>query len=211
LPGGKSCPDRASRAVKESRADPAILDRRVDIGCVGSRATNARETKLAVVGHFDRAGFVAELQDSCVTQGEPRLIEGVEILEDQQRHRLTQIERRLVHRAKEVAGIELGNAHPGSREVGGSHHHGRLQRTAQARKVEALVHVRRIRCSKEHGVRRFRGPTGEIDGTKIRCVELGSRNLGHTVDATGSGGGGIPVLPSRQRLARGKARLRGDC
>ena len=60
-------------------------------------------------------------------------------------------------------------------------------------------------------MRCFRGPTGEIDGTKIRCVELGSRNLGHAVNATGSGGGGIPALPSRQRLARGKARLRGDC
>src|SRR5262249_54849381 len=110
LPGGKSFPDRASRAVEESWADPAILDRRVDIGCVGSRASNARETKLAVVGHFDRAGCVAELEDRCVAQPEPRLIEGAEILEDQQRDRLTQIKRRLADRAKEVAGIEFGNA-----------------------------------------------------------------------------------------------------
>ena len=92
-----------------------------------------------VVGHFDRAGFRAELQDRCVAKRELRPVEGVEILEDQQRHRLTQIERRLAHRAHEVAGIEFGNAHPGSREVGGGHHHGRLQRTAQARKVEAFV------------------------------------------------------------------------
>src|SRR5262245_51008969 len=60
-------------------------------------------------------------------------------------------------------------------------------------------------------MRCFRGPTGEIGGTKIRCVKLGSRNIGHAVDATNPGGGGIPASPSRQRLARGKARLRGDC
>jgi hypothetical protein len=166
---------------------------------------------LAVVGHFDRAGCVAELEDRCVAQREPRLIEGAEILEDQQRDRLTQIKRRLADRAKEVAGIEFGNADAGAREVGGGHDHRRLQRTAQARKVEALVHVRRIRCSKEHGMRCFRGPTGEIDGTKIRCVELGSRNLGHAVNPTGSGGGGIPALPSRQRLAGGKVRFLGNC
>src|SRR5262249_4506874 len=211
VPGGKSFPDRASRAVEESWADPAILDRRVDIGRVGSRAANARETKRAVVRHFDRAGFLTEFQDSSVAKGEPRPIEGVEILEDQQRHRLSEIERRLANRAEEIAGIELGNADAGSREVGCSHSPRSLRRSAQARKVEALVHLRRIRCSKEHGMRCFRGPTGEIDGTKIRCVELGSRNLGHAVNPTGSGGGGIPALPSRQRLAGSKVRFLGNC
>src|SRR5262249_45062829 len=38
-----------------------------------------------------------------------------------------------------------------------------------------------------HGMRCFRGPTGEIG--------LGSRNIGHAVDATNPGGGGIPALP----------------
>jgi hypothetical protein len=33
-------------------------------------------------------------------------------------------------------------------------------------------------------MRCFRGPTGEIGGTKIRCVKFGSRNIGHAVDAT---------------------------
>jgi hypothetical protein len=81
-------------------------------------------------------------------------------------------------------GIEFGSAHAGSREVGGGHHHRRLQCTAQARKVEAVVNVRRVRCSNEHGMLRGLWPVGEIGCTKIRCVELGSRNLGHAVDAT---------------------------
>src|SRR5208337_3882291 len=54
-------------------------------------------------------------------------------------------------------------------------------------------------------------PVGEIGCTKIRCVELGSRYLGHAVDATDPGGGGIPALRSRQRLARGKFGFLGDC
>jgi hypothetical protein len=99
---------------------------------VGGRAAYTRETKRTVVGPCDRAGFFTEFQYSCVAQGKPRLIERVEILEDQQRYRLTQIERRLADRAKEVASIEFGNAHAGSRQVGGGHHHRGLQRTAQA-------------------------------------------------------------------------------
>src|SRR5262249_34739519 len=84
------------------------------------------------------------------------------------------------------------------------------QRTAQTRKIEALVNVRRVRCANEHGMRCFRGPVGEIGCTKIRGVQLGSRNLGHAVDATDPGGGGIPALPPRQRLARCKPRFLGQ-
>src|SRR6476646_2398800 len=80
-----SRPYRAPGVFETLRTDPAVLDRRVDIGRVVGRAAYACETKRTVVGHCDRAGFFAELQESCVAQGEPRLIEGVEILEDQQR------------------------------------------------------------------------------------------------------------------------------
>jgi len=66
-----------------------------------------------------------------VAQRQPGLIERVEILEDQQRHRLTQVERRLAHWAEEVAGIEFGDARAGSRKVGGGHDHGWLQRAGQ--------------------------------------------------------------------------------
>ncbi len=135
-------------------------------------------------------------------QRETRLIEGVEILEDEQRHRLTKIKRRLANRAKEIAGIEFGNAHAGSREIGGGNHHGRLQRTAQARKVEAIVNVRRVRCSNEHGMRCFRGPAGHIGRAKIGRIQLGPCDLGNTVDATSAGCSGVPALSPRQRLAR---------
>jgi hypothetical protein len=197
--------------LEAPRTNPAVLGRRVHVRCVRGWASHARETKGPVVGHRDRAGFFTEFQNSFVAKGEPRLIEGVEILEDQQRRWLTQIERRLADRTEEIAGIEFGNAHADAREVGGGDHHQGLQRTAQARKVEAVVNVRRIRCSNEHGMRRGPRPVGEIGCTKIRCVELGSRNLGHAVDATDPGGGRIPGLPPRHRLARGKVRFLGDC
>jgi len=209
LPGRKreSCPDRASRTLEEARTNPAVLDRRVDIGRVRGRAAHARETKLAVVGHFDRAGFFTELQDSCVAQREPRLIEGVEILKDQQRHRLTQIERRLAHRTEQIAGIKFGNAHPSSREVGGSHHHRGLQRTAQAREIHAGVNVRRIVGPNKNGVRRGLRPAGKIGGAKIGCVELRPSDLGDAVDAAHARCSGVPGLSSRQRLARRESRF----
>ena len=80
----------------------------------------------------------------------------------------------------------------------------------KAEEVEAGVDVGRIRRPKQHGVRRFRRPAWEIGGTKIGGVELGSGYLGDAVDAADPGGGGIPALPSRQRLARGKSGLLGD-
>jgi len=130
IPGRR--PDRASRALDGPGTNPAVLDRRVDVGRVGGRTADARETKRAVVRHLNRAGFFTELQDGRVAQRKPRLIEGVEIREDQQHHRLTQIERRLAHRAKQVAGIEFGNADACSGEVGRRHHHRGLRRAAQA-------------------------------------------------------------------------------
>ena len=77
-------PYRAPRGLETPRTDPTVLDRRVDVGRVGGWASDARETKRAVVRHLDRAGFFAELQDCFVAQGEPRLIERVKIFKDQQ-------------------------------------------------------------------------------------------------------------------------------
>ena len=78
-------PDRKRRVLERPGADPAGQDRRIDIGRVGRRAGHAREAIGAVVRHRDRAGFLAEPHECPVAQGEPRLIEGVERLEDQQR------------------------------------------------------------------------------------------------------------------------------
>ncbi len=193
------------------RADPAFLDRRIDIGRVGCRAGHAREAIRAVVRHRDGAGFLAELHERPVAQREPRLIEGVERLEDQQRHRLAEIERRLADRAEQIAGIELGNAGADLREIGRRHHHRRLERAAQPREVDAGVDMRRVRRPDQHGVRGLRRPARKIGGAKIGRVELGAGDLGDAVDAAGAGGGRIPALPSGQRLARREGGFLGRC
>ena len=213
LPGRnrQPIPFRATRTLEKTRTDPAVLGWRVDIGRVRGRASHARETKGAVIGHRDGAGFFTELQNSFVAKGEPRLIERVEILENQQRHGLTQIERRFADRAEEVAGIEFGNACADTREVGGGNHDRGLQRTAQARKVDSGQDVRRVRSPDEHGVRSGRRPIGEIGCAKVRRVELGSRYLGDAVNATHPVGGRVPALPSRQRLARRESGSLGAC
>src|ERR1700730_5482479 len=79
------------------------------------------------------AGFLAQLHESSIAQREPRLIEGVELLEDQQSHRLAEIQRRLADWAEQVAGIEFGNAGADLGEIGRGHHH----RGLKAREVDA--------------------------------------------------------------------------
>ena len=203
-------PYRAFRVLELSGADPAVLERRVNIGRVRGRAGHARETIGAVVRRPDGAGFLAELHESSIAQREPRLIEGVELLEDQQRHRLAEIERRLADRAEQVAGIEFGNACADAREIGGGNDDRGLQRAAQAREVHAGVDVRGVRGPDEHGVRGVLRPARQIGGAKIGRVELGSGDLGDAVDAAGAGGCRVPRLSAGQRLARGKAGLLGD-
>ena len=204
-------PYRGPGVLEESRPNPAVFGWRVDIGRVWGRASHPRESKLAVVRHFDRAGFRPEFQNSLVAQREPRLIERVEVLEDQHRHRLPQVERRFAHRAQEVAGIIFGNARADSREVVGGHDHGWLQSAGQRRKVDSGQNVGRIRGADHHRVRSVLRPAREIGSAKIGRVELGSRNLGHGVDAAAAVRGRVPAVPSRQYLALCEAGLLGDC
>ena len=191
--------------------DPAVLHRRVDVGRIRRRAADAGEAERAVVGQFHRAGFLAELSERFIPQRQARLIEGVKILEDQQSDRLAKIERRLSHGAHEVAGIEFRNPNADPCEIVGCHHRGRLQWSGEPGVVEANVDMRRIRCTKKDGVRRFRRPARHVRGAKIGCVELGPGDLGHAVDAADAGRGRTPLTSSRQRLPRGKPRFFGGC
>jgi hypothetical protein len=70
----------------------------------------------------DGAGFLAEFYKCAVAQREARPVERIELLEDQQRHRLSHIERRLADRAEQIAGIEFGNAGADLGEVFRRHH-----------------------------------------------------------------------------------------
>jgi hypothetical protein len=140
------------------------------------------------------------------------LIEGIEVLEDQEGDRLAEIERRLADRAEHVAlRVVLWHPRADAREIVSGHHHRWLQGAGQARKIEAGIDVGRICGADEHGVRGLRRPAREIGGAKIRRIELGAGDLGDAVDATGAGGGRVPALPSRQRLARCESRFLGYC
>ena len=156
---------------------------------------------------FNGSGLFAEFEDRRIAQSEPCLIKDVEVIKDQQRNRLTQIERRLAERAEQVAGIEFGNACADSREVVGGHNHRRLQCAGQTRKVDSKQHAVRVSRADEHGVGGLRRPAGEIGGAKIACVEFRPGDLDDTVDAPGSGGRRIPVLPTRHGFTRGEV----DC
>ena len=203
-------PYRLARVLEAPGTDPAVLERREHIGRLGRRAADAGEAKSAVVGRLDRAGFVTELRERRIAEHEARLIESVEVLEDQQRHGLTEIERRPADRAEQIAGIIFGDPYAGSSEIGGGYHHRRLQRSRKRGEVDTGIDMGRVRCPKHHGVRRFRRPAREIGGAKIGRIELGARDFGDAVDAAHSGRGRIPASPSRQRLAGGKSGLRGD-
>ena len=107
---GQQLPDRPTAALEISWADPAVPDRRIDVGRLWRLARNAREAPCAIVGQRHRAGLVREPQQVAIAKRQPRLVESVEGLKEQQRHRLAQVVRRLANRAEQIAGVELGNA-----------------------------------------------------------------------------------------------------
>jgi len=204
LPGGnrQPRPDRALGVLELSGTDPAILDRRIDIRRVGGRPRNPRETIGSVRLPRDRTALLAVFHDSRFAQREARLIEGIEILEDQKCDRLAQIERRSADRAEQVAGVKFGNARADTREIFRGDNDRGFQGAGQARQIEAVIDMRCVGGADEHRVRGLRRPAGQIGGAKIRCVELRSGNLGDAIDAPGSGGRRIPVLPARESFAR---------
>src|SRR5690349_15950580 len=94
--------------VKHARTDPAVLDWRIDIGCVRGRTGHAGKAKSSVGRPREGTGLLAVFHDTRVAQCEPRLIEGIEILEDQKCDRLAEIARRLAQRAEQVACVKFG-------------------------------------------------------------------------------------------------------
>src|SRR5258707_562223 len=195
-------PYRTLRVLETSRTDPAVLDRRVNIWRVRGRAGHTGETKCAVVRPYDRAGFLAELDESCIAKGKPCLIQGIEFFKDQECDRLAEIQRRLADRAKQIAGIKFRNAAADLREVFRRHHHRWLQRAAEAREIHASVDVRCIGGADKNGMRCRSRPPGEICGTKIRGVEFCTSDLGDAVNAASAVRRRIPVLSSGQSLPR---------
>ena len=103
-------PDRPPGVLEKSWADPSFLDRRVDIGRFGCCAGDARKAIGTVVGHRYWTGFLRKFYISSIAQLQPRLVEGVERLEDQQSHWLAEIEGSVAGRAEQIAGIKFWNA-----------------------------------------------------------------------------------------------------
>ena len=145
-------PDRTPGTFEFSGADPAFLDRRINIGSIGCRAGDAGEAIGTVVGHRYRSGFRAELQDILAAQLQLRPVESVEGFEDQQRYRLAEIERRLADRAEQIALVKLGNACPDTREILRSHDDRGLCGVAQECQVDPGKHMRGICRTDQHRV-----------------------------------------------------------
>jgi hypothetical protein len=76
----------------------------------------------AVRRNGNGTGLLAVFGTARLAQGEPRLIEGVELFEDQHRQRLAQIQRRFSHRAEEIALVKFGHADTGVGEIRGGDH-----------------------------------------------------------------------------------------
>ena len=152
--------------LEASRTDPAVLDRRINIGRVRGRAGNPGETKCAVVRRRDGTGFLAELQDVSVAQREPRLIESIELLEDQQRHGLAEIQRCFADRTEQIALVERGHADAGARQIGSRDHLRRLKIAAQARQIHSGEDMCRVGRPDEQACEVFDGQPGRSDARK---------------------------------------------
>jgi len=202
-------PNRKRRVLEFPRTDPTLLNRRINVGRIAGGAGHSCETKLTVVRHLDGSRLLAELHERAVTQRKPRLIECVEGFEDQQRDRLAHIDRRLAQRAEQVAGVEFRNARARLGELVGGHDHRGFQSGAQAREIDANIHVGGVGSADEYRVRRARRPARKIARAKIGGVKLRAGDFDDAVNAAGTAGGWVPVVPPGQNRARRKLGLCG--
>ena len=187
---------RCSGFVELAGTDPAVLERRVDVGRLGRRPADAGESKGAVVRHRDRSGLLAELDERLVAQREARLIEGVEVFEHQQRDRLAEIEG-VRRRAEEIAGIERGNARADLREISAVTMTDGFSAPLSSDEIEAGVHMRRVRRPDQHARARSATASRAYRRRENPTHRAWPRDLGDAVDATGPGRGRVPPLPSR--------------
>ena len=185
----KRLPDRPSAAIVEAGADEAFLKRRVDIRGVRRRSGDPGEAKRGVVGLRQRSGLGAEFQEIAVPEDHPRAIVGVEAVEQEQRHRLAEIERRLPDRAEQVAGVERRHPRPDPLEVVGRDHDGRLRIGRESIEVDALIEVGCVRGTDQEGVGGVRRPAIDVGRTEVRPVDLGAGDLGDAVDPALGGEG----------------------
>ena len=177
-------PDRPLGVLKFSRTDPAILDRRIDVGSIRRGPGDSGKTKRGVGRPRDRTGLLAVSHHVAIAQREPRLIEAVKILEDQDRDRLAEIERRSADGAEEVACVKFGNARSDARQILGSNDHGRFQGAGQTRQIERVTDVRGVGGADEHGVRGLRRPTRQRGNPPRKFPAIRSRVVRQRPNAT---------------------------
>jgi hypothetical protein len=185
----KRLPDGPSAALGEAGADEAFLKRRVDIRGVRRRSGDPGEAQRRIVGLLDRSGLGPEFQQIAVPDDHPRAIVSVEAVEQEQGHRLAEIDRRLPDRAEQVAGVERRHSRPDPLEVVGRDHDGRLRINRESIEIDALIEVGCVRGADQKGVGGVRRPAIDVGRTEVRPVDLGARDLGYAVDPALGGEG----------------------
>ena len=207
---GEGLPDREGGMLHAARAHPAGEDRRVDVRRLRGRPGDAGEAEGAVILALDGAGLLPEFDQGAVPERRAGPVIGIEAVEDQQCHGLTEIQGRLAQRTEQVAGIEFRNREVGLLDILRRHDHRRLERSLQTLEVEAEIDMRRVRRPHQQRVRRLLRPARHVGSPDVGGVELRARHLRGAVDAAEASDRGIPVVPARQRLAGRKAGFLGD-
>jgi hypothetical protein len=160
----------------------------------------------------NRTCFLAVCHTARLAQCQARLIESIELFEDQHGQRLAEIERRVPDRTEQIAFVERRDTNAGVRDVRSRYHARRFERAVQSREVDAGEDMRRVGRADQQGVRRIRRPAGKVRCAKIGGVEFRAGHLSRAVDAPAAGRGRrIPALPAGQRLTRVERRAAGKC
>ena len=206
---GQGCPDRATAGFELARANPPLLKRRVDVGGIRCGARNAGKAKGAVVRAGQRPGLCAEPDQGLLAKEQPRLVERVEFLKEQEGERLAQVQGGSARGAEQIAGVEIGDDEAGTRHVVCRDDHGWPCSARKLLEVEPVKPARGFGRADEKRVSSLDGPPGHVGGAEIRSIKLGTRDLGNPVDPTHASRGRVPALASRQGLVRIERRLGG--
>ena len=199
-------PVRTVVLLIEDRKGPSGEHRRIDVLGLRRRAGDAHEAR-GRVGLSRRPGRFRAPKRSTPARELDRLLgerEAGEIVPDQERDRLAEIERRLAGRAEEIAGVEARHGDPGRGKIVGEHD--AIGRRAPGRASTRSMPSKTCVAS---GVLSSMAcavcarPAGHVLRAEIGGVELGAGHLRPAVDAARR----RRRCPSPRGAGRGSSRL----
>ncbi|MCY1536263.1 hypothetical protein D9M68_717110 [compost metagenome] len=183
-------------ALADQREQHAVLQAGEGVRLEGRGAADPHEAEAAVGVALEQRGLGAVAHHLLVElEDVPRAAEAVEVLPDQQRHRVADEHRHLALGQERIGAVALGEGDAVPRQVGGGHQAVGLEFVAEHGQVEAGVQLVGAGGLEQQRVALLLRPAGHVLGTDVAGEHLVATDLADAVDpALGLAACGVPGL-----------------